>query len=149
MKYMNYYHGIGTVKLNMSHSFNILICGPAGVGKSIFINQILQEKQAKERERLSVTHEITKYIHSKYQITIFDTPGFEGDDTVKMVINTIEEFEKNINESKNHFDLILYYTQLKQRSFFQMEIELIKKLMEENKRIIFIFNSFGKSQNEN
>lgn len=66
-----------------------------------------------------------------------------------MVINTIEEFEKNINESKNHFDLILYYTQLKQRSFFQMEIELIKKLMEENKRIIFIFNSFGKSQNEN
>lgn len=27
-----------------------------------------------------------------------------------------------------------------------MEIEIIKKLMEENKRIIFIFNSFGKSQ---
>ena len=84
--------------------------------------------QAKEGER-SVTHEITKYIHSKYPITIFDTPGFEGDDTVKMVRNTIEEFEKNINESKNHLDLILYYTQLKQRSFFQMEIELIKKLM--------------------
>lgn len=55
MKYMNYYHGIGTVKLNMSHSFNILICGPAGVGKSSFINQFLQEKQAKEGERLSVT----------------------------------------------------------------------------------------------
>lgn len=49
--------------------------------------------------------------------------------------------------SKNHLDLILFYIQLKQRSFFQMEIELIKKLMEENKRIIFIFNSFGKSQN--
>lgn len=48
--------------------------------------------------------------------------------------------------SKNHLDLILFYIQLKQRSFFQMEIELIKKLMEENKRIIFIFNSFGKSQ---
>ena len=60
-----------------------------------------------------------------------------------MVRNTIEEFEKNINESKNHLDLILYYTQLKQRSFFQMEIELIKELVEENKRIIFIFNSFG------
>jgi len=40
--------------------------------------------------------------------------------------------------SKNHLDLILFYIQLKQRSFFQMEIELIKKLMEENKRIIFI-----------
>ena len=146
MKCMNYYHEIGTFKLNMSHSFNILICGPAGVGKSSFINQFLQEKQAKEGEGLSVTHEITKYIHSKYPITIFDTPGFEGDDTVKMVRDTIEEFEKNINESKNHLDLILYYTQLKQRSFFQMEIELIKKLIKENKRIIFIFNSFGKSQ---
>ncbi len=143
---MNYYHEIGTFKLNMSHSFNILICGPVGVGKSSFINQFLQEKQAKEGERLSVTHEIAKYIHSKYPITIFDTPGFEGDDTVKMVRYTIEEFEKNINESKNHLDLILYYTQLKQRSFFQMEIELIKELVKENKRIIFVFNSFGKSQ---
>lgn len=142
---MNYYHEIGTFKLNMSHSFNILICGPAGVGKSSFINKFLREKQAKEGERLSVTHEITKYIHSKYPITIFDTPGFEGDDTVKMVRYTIEEFEKNINEFKNHLDLILYYTQLKQKSFFQMEIELIKKLVKENKRIIFIFNSFGKS----
>lgn len=146
MKCMNYYHEIGTFKLNISHSFNILICGPAGVGKSSFINQFLQEKQAKEGEGLSVTHEITKYIHSKYPITIFDTPGFEGDDTVKMVKKTIEKFEKNINESKNHLDLILYYTQLKQRTFYQMEIELIKELMEENKRIIFVFNSFGKSQ---
>ena len=60
-----------------------------------------------------------------------------------MVRYTIEEFENNINESKNHLDLILYYTQLKQKSFFQMEIELIKELVEENKRIIFIFNSFG------
>ena len=51
--------------------------------------------------------------------------------------------------SKNYFDLILFYIQLKQRSFFQMEIELIMKLMEENKRIIFIFNSFGKYQNRN
>lgn len=50
MKCINYYHGIGTFKLNMSHSFNILICGPAGVGKSSFINQFLQEKQAKEGE---------------------------------------------------------------------------------------------------
>ena len=146
MKCMNYYHEIGTFKLNISHSFNILICGPVGVGKSSFINQFLQEKQAKEGEGLSVTREITKYIHSKFPITIFDTPGFEGDDTVKMVRNTIEEFENNINECKNHLDLILYYTQLKQKSFFQMEIELIKKLVKENKRIIFIFNSYGKSQ---
>lgn len=99
MKCINYYHEIGTFKLNMCHSFNILICGPAGVGKISFINQFLQEKQAKEGEGLSVTHEITKYIHSKYPITIFDTPGFERYDTVKMVRYTIEEFENNINES--------------------------------------------------
>ena len=98
-KVNDFYHEIGTFKLNMSHSFNILICGPAGVGKSSFIIQFLQEKQAKEGETLFVTNEITKYIHSKYPITIFDTPGFEGDDTVKMVRNTIEEFENNINES--------------------------------------------------
>ena len=52
MKCMKYYHEIGTFKLNMSHSFNILICGPAGVGKSSFINQFLQEKKEKDYLKL-------------------------------------------------------------------------------------------------
>ena len=57
---MNYYHEIGNNFINnKSQTFNILICGKAGVGKSSFINQFLNEKLAKEGEELSITKEIT------------------------------------------------------------------------------------------
>ena len=146
---MNYYQEIGeTGNQNSSQTFNILICGPAGVGKSSFINQFLQEKRAKEGEGLSVTHEITSYVHSKYPIRIFDTPGFEGNETVSMVQKTLEQFEKDIAETKNHFDLIIYLAQLKMRTFFDLEIELIKSLIQKNKKMIFVLNNFGISKKE-
>ena len=34
---------------------------------------------------MSVTHEITKYYHSKYSITIYDIPGFEDESIVKAI----------------------------------------------------------------
>ena len=46
---MNYYHELGNCENNFqTHSFNILILGPAGTGKSSFINQFIKEKVAKE-----------------------------------------------------------------------------------------------------
>ena len=146
IKCMNYYHEISLPKFNIVHSFNILICGNAGVGKSSFINQFLQEKQAKEGEGMSVTHEITKYYHPKHSITIYDTPGFEDENTVKTVSNTIKKFDQDKKESKDHLELILYFTQLKPRSFYEMEKKMILYLIENNKNIIFVLNTFGKSK---
>jgi len=140
---MNYYHEVGNNDIKSEiQTFNILICGQAGVGKSCFINQFLQEKVAKEGEGLSVTHEITNYIHPKYPIRLFDTPGFEDDNTVKMVKRTVEKFEMDMKNSKNHLHLILYFNELKQRNFLNLEIEFIKYLLEQNKRIIFVTNDF-------
>ena len=73
-----------------------MICGQARVGNSCFLNQFLQEKV--DKESLSVTHEITNYIHPKYPIRIFDTPGFEDDNTVKMVKRTVEKFEVDMKD---------------------------------------------------
>ena len=143
IKCRNYYHEFTTYKSESPHSFNILICGPAGVGKSSFINQFLKEKQAKEGEGLSVTHNITKYYHPLYPITLFDTPGFEDDETVKMVSNMIDQFERDIHDSKNHIDLILYYAKLNARTFLKLEIDLIKRILKDKKDIIFVLNSFG------
>ena len=144
---MNYYHAVGD-NINNSHlqTFNILICGPAGVGKSTFINQFLQEKRAKEGEGLPATHEITSYVHSKYPIRIFDTPGFEGDETVAMLRKTLDRFEKDIKDSKNHFDLIIYFCKINPRTFYESEIRLIEYLIEKNKKIIFVCNNFGYSK---
>ena len=149
IKCMNYYHEISISKLNNSHSFNILVCGPAGVGKSSFINQFLEEKQAKEGEGVSVTHEITKYFHPKYPITIFDTPGFEDENTVNMVFNTIKKFDEEIKNTKNHLDFIIYYTQLKERTIYANETELIKYLLNSEKNIIFALNTFGLGKTSN
>ena len=139
---MNYYHEVTNDDKSGIQTFNILICGQAGTGKSTFINQFFQEKVAKEGEGLSVTHEITSYNHPKYPIKIFDTPGFENDITVKMVKRTIKKFEEDIRTSKDHLDLILYFNELKQRNFLQLEIDLIKYLIGRNKKMIFVTNDF-------
>ena len=143
---MNYYHEIGNIGIiNRNQTFNILICGPAGVGKSSFINQFLQEKIAKEGEGLAVTHEITSYFHPIYPIRIFDTPGFEDDHTVQMVQKTIEKFEQDIKDSKNHFDLILYFNQLKERTLLSSEIFLLRHLISQRKKMIIVLNDHGKN----
>ena len=150
IKCMNYYHEIGNNFINnKSQTFNILICGKAGVGKSSFINQFLNEKLAKEGEGLSITQEITNYIHPKYKIKIFDTPGFESDDTVEKVYRTIKKFEKDIRDSKNHLDLIIYFNELSERPLFSLETKLIKHLVKQNKKIIFVMNDKRKTTKKN
>lgn len=144
---MNYYHEVGNNEINYQlNTFNILICGQAGVGKSTFINQFMQEKVANEGEGLSITHKISNYVHPKYPIRIYDTPGFENNDTVNIVRQTIEKLEKDLTDSNKHIDLILYFNQLKERNFYKLEIELIQWLIKENKKIIIVLNDFQNSK---
>mgnify|MGYP002626696933 CR=1 FL=1 len=143
LKCMNYYFEAGNNNIrNPSQTFNILICGKAGVGKSCFINQFLQDKVAKEGEGLLVTHEITNYVHPTYPIRIFDTPGFENDDTIQLVQKTIEKFKQDIRDSKNHLDLIIYFNNLSSRNFLAFEIKLLKHLLEQKKKMIFVMNDY-------
>lgn len=146
VKCMNYYHEIGNIDINNeSETFNMLICGKAGVGKSTFINQFLNEKVAKEGEGLSVTQEITNYRHPKYKIKIFDTPGFENDITVEKVYRTIKKFEKDIKDSRHHLDLVLYFNELKPRTFLELEKRLIKHLIKQKKKLIFVLNDTARN----
>ena len=147
MKCLNYYHEKGTLTnyIDFNHSFNILVCGPSGSGKSSFINQFLKEKQAKEGEGRSVTQKIVKYYHKEYPIIIYDTPGFENESTVKIVKGLIIKFKENIYNSKDHIDLIIYYCKLEERTFLNIEIDFIKELCKDN-HIIFVANTFGKTQ---
>ena len=48
-----------------------------------------------------------------------------------------------MKNSNNHIDLILYFIELKQRIISDYEIDLIKYLLVNNKRIIFILNNLN------
>ena len=148
-KCMNYYYEIGqNDNKSQSNTFNILICGPAGVGKSCFINQFLNEKCAKEGEGLSVTYKITSYVHPNYPIKIIDVPGFESENSVKLVQKIIENFENDMGDTKNILNLILYFHQLNERNFYSFEIEFIKYLVKLNKKIMFVLNDFNNHKKE-
>ena len=143
LKCMNFYHEIGNYNVKLQPKFfNILICGPEGVGKSTFINQFLHEKLAKEGEGLSITNNITSYYHPLYPIRIIDTPGFESSNSIQIVKKVIENLENDFN-LKNQVDLFLYFNSLKERSFFYNEIDLLKYLTNHNKKIVFVLNDFG------
>ena len=148
IKCMNYYHELGNIDSNsQKHTFNILLCGPAGTGKSTFINHLFHEKVAKEGEGLSVTQKNTSYIHPIYPIKFIDTPGFENNETVINVKKSIDKYENDVRDPNEHLELILYFSNLRYRCFLNMEIDLIKYILEKGYKLIFILNDFSGSKN--
>ena len=145
IKCMNYYYyQSDNLDNNMKiNTFNILLCGHGGVGKSTFINQFMQEKIAEEGEGLSITKKLTNYLHPKYPINIIDTPGFESNDRIKIIQKYIEKSENDMIDSNNHIDLILYFNQLSTRNFYSNEKDLIQFLVKKNKGIIFVLNDYS------
>ena len=51
-------------------TFNILVTGRPGVGKSTIINLILGEKRCRENQGRTVTKKIVKYVHKKYPLCL-------------------------------------------------------------------------------
>ena len=57
-------------------TFNILVCGKPGVGKSTLINRILgKEKAYSGKGSSTLTSKIVKYISDENPISIYDSPG--------------------------------------------------------------------------
>ena len=65
-----------------------------------------------------------------------------------MITKAIKQFNKDVYDAKNHFDLILYVCKLQDRTFLEMEIPLLKYLIKSNKKIIFVLNNHGNTKSE-
>ena len=90
-------------------TINILICGKPGIGKSTLINIILgKNKCFSGIGTSSLTQRVVKYIHDKYPIVIYDTPGFENKANVESLKRLVQRKNKSLKEQKNRIHFVLY-----------------------------------------
>ena len=123
-----------------SFTFNIIVCGRPGAGKSTLINRILgKEKCLSAKGTSSLTQRVTKYISEKYPILIYDTPGFEKEEDVKRIQDLIANKNKALNEERNRIHCVFYVMNTKsERTFINKEYEFLVDLMNQKMDIFFI-----------
>ena len=134
-------------KTKFDATFNILILGRPGSGKSTLINLLLNKRKAREGIGDSITKVVSKYVHDKYPITFEDTPGFENDDDLEKMIKFLNDYNDIFSGGKNQFHLVLYLINSSNaRTFMGQEIKLIDFI--EKKMRIPIFFVCTRSKNK-
>lgn len=123
-----YYHDIKGIIPKEENCLGIMVIGPKKIGKSKFINISLHEKRAKVG--LGGTSKINGYIHSKYPICFYDTPGVD--------INNKEGFISLYEEIKKHSNIqcVLYFLSTQPTVIERIFFERIRKL--NNVKLFFV-----------
>ena len=143
----NFYHPKRINKIKYNSTFNILVIGRPGCGKSTLINLLTNKRKARVGIGNSITKEVSKYVHDKYPITFEDTPGFEDNSDLKKMIKFLEMSQNIFKDGKNKFHLILYLINgSNERTFIGEEVSLIKFIQTNLKVPIFFVCT--KSKNE-
>ena len=119
--------------------FNILMLGRPGVGKSTLINLISNSKRSMEGRGISVTKYIARYAIKKYNISLYDSPGFEFDNDVEKIKDLLEELNMHLAKKRNQIHLIFYLLSSQGgRDFYETEKIILKLLMDNQIQTFFL-----------
>lgn len=160
----SYYYGRGTnfntpsiqkfteSNLESSTTLNIFLAGEARVGKSTFVNILMDELCARESPDFeAVTMNCAEYIvplrgikvgkktTNIGRIKLIDSPGFDSKDRIKMVKNSIDDYlEKEVKSGEN-IHCILYFIRAG-TSFTEEKVEFLRYIIKKKIKIFFILN---------
>lgn len=118
--------------------FNILVLGRPGTGKSTLINILSNQKRSLEGRGESLTKRMIKYIIKDYNISLYDTPGFELDKDINEITKFINNVQKHLIQRKNQINMAFYLITEGARDFYENEKKILKILMENNIPIFFL-----------
>jgi GTP-binding protein EngB required for normal cell division len=118
--------------------FNIIVLGRPGTGKSTLINILSNQKRSLEGRGESLTKKMIKYIIKDYNISLYDTPGFELDKDINEIIQFINNVQKHLIQRKNQINMAFYLITEGARDFYDNEKKILKILMENNIPIFFL-----------
>lgn len=124
--------------LNNFSTFNILICGRPGSGKSTFINGMIKTMICKSGKGGECSKRIVKYIHRKLPITFYDTPGISDSDKINAIINLIRNINVELGEAKSKIHAVFYVLNgLDSRSFYDYEKIMFEVILGEYKLPVY------------
>ena len=124
------------------YSFNILVTGRPGAGKSTFINIMNGVKCAKEGDNEKKRNKkILQYYLENTNIVLYDTPGIQDSQDLEIFNKLIEEEVINMNLNKEKFNCIIYMINNDSNNYFNnTEISFINKLLEFGTPIYILIN---------
>ena len=135
--------------INSNYLINFFITGKPGVGKSSLINVLLNDKRSMEGKGNNVTSKITKYIMDSAPIAFYDTPGFSGEEEVKLTKEVIKKKIQELYEYKDNIHGIFYVLNHNLvRTIDDTEIDFLKFLNNCDVPIFFLLNFSQKKSNK-
>ena len=126
------------VFINSIFSFNIMVLGRPGVGKSTFINKMINAMICKAGMGGECSSRIIKYLHRIFPITFFDTPGISTEKIVKTVLDLIRKKNNELNQNRSRFHAVFYILDGNNaRSFMDYENSMFECLLQELKMPVY------------